>query len=97
MGARYDEALLRGTTKDELREEFRKVVERSRYESGHSYSGELGMKDSLYFEESVVYENFNDAYNALVDHRIASDKWDPRAVAVPLKDGRWFVLALCPS
>jgi hypothetical protein len=60
------------------REAFDSATEQSRYESGHSYSGEIGMKNG--FKMFVFDSKKHASVNQLIDDLImneVSDKWGP--------------------
>lgn len=79
-------------SKNELRKEFSKYQEQSRYESGHSYSGELGMCEGLLVEDKV-FETYNSACDYICDN---THKWE-YALAVKIKGGEWVVGGVCSS
>ena len=68
-------------------------VEQSQHESGHSYSGEIGMLGKGFDMSSHIAEDTNEAHDYICDHH---DKWDG-AMAVKTKDGFVVIGGWCSS
>ena len=73
-------------------EEFQRIADVSRYESGHSYSGEIGMKDEL-VDGPSNFHSTEEASEWICEH---NDKWGP-AHLVRLMDGRYCFGGWCSS
>jgi len=71
---------------------FEQHVSQSQYESGHSYSGEIGMKIEI-VDGPSEFETEEEARNWVADN---NDKWGP-AHLVRLKDGRYGYGGWCSS
>lgn len=83
-------------TRDALRKAFEGKQADSRYESGHSYSGEIGMATGLAFDDRT-FADFDTAEEYLDG---AAPKWgDAVAVTVQKPNGKrtWVVGANCAS
>ena len=91
MGATNLSIIIRAKDQNEFRKKFNQMCERSRDESGSSYSGEWGMKDNV----KIVTSKFTDI-NAIVEElEEKADKWGD-ALAVKLKENEYLVVA-CAS
>jgi len=79
----------------ELNEVFERVADASRWEDGHSYSGAIGMKDSVILLDTRVLSTEKEAVTYATDLLNAddpriSDKWGP-AGAIQWLGGWVFV------
>lgn len=72
--------------------QFERHADQSRYESGHSYSGEIGMKTEI-VDGPTNFESVESAREWVSEH---NDKWGP-AHLVRLKDGRYCYGGMCSS
>lgn len=97
MGANYCSLAFKGDlTKEEVREQFDSAVNESRYESGHCYSGEIGMATGLKFT-GREFPTLEEAENYVED---TAEKWEEAlCVRYTDKDGVawWYIGAWCSS
>lgn len=81
-------------TKAEVQTKFDDDVEQSRWESGHSYSGDIGMATGLIFHDDLaLFGSAEGALDWLIEH---CKKWE-EARCVRLIDGTWIIGANCSS
>ena len=80
------------TERSKAEAEFQRLADASRYESGHSYSGEIGMKYDL-IDGPSNFQTVEDARTWVEEH---NDKWGP-AHLVRLTDGRYCFGGWCSS
>ena len=95
MGASSFSNSGKGKTAQEV---FTRLVEDSRYESGHSYSGEIGMKSSfkmVTLPEGMTIDDFVDKCFE-DDSHFSQDKWGP-AACVKVADGHWLFFGWASS
>ena len=97
MGASFVTLTFLGEkTRNEVKAEFDKAVDQSRYEDGHSYSGCIGMAIGLIFEEKT----FDDERAAADFLSEVCEKWkEARCVTFLNKDKKatWLIGAMCAS
>jgi hypothetical protein len=97
MGANFCTLTFDGElTRDEVRGRFDAAVDQSLYESGHSYSGEIGMATGLMFM-SKTFESQQEAYEWVSD---AAEKWGPALCVrykAPGDKEFWYIGAMCSS
>ena len=85
--------MLETKSKDEAIARFHQVARQSRFTSGHSYSGEIGMKSDLIEAPEEGFASERAAREWVQDH---NEKWGP-AHLVRLKDGRYGYGGWCSS
>lgn len=98
MGANY--FTVTGQPGD-MEESFQAEADSSRYMSGHSYSGEIGMKDDVVRVTDIVFASLDEAlgYAALNTDPRVDDKWGP-AGAIQYRHGdqvRWLFFGWASS
>ena len=98
MGANLSTREYPGTkTKEEILKLWDDDCETSRYESGHSYSGEIGMLSGKPSWEDKEFADSRAADDYICEKH---DKWDrPMAVSYKEKDGSkwWMIGGWCSS
>ncbi len=92
MGGVYNFYLLQETDREKAIQAFHNHVARSQYESGHSYSGEIGMKTEI-VDGPTDFATEDEASDWVSEH---NEKWGP-AHLVRLKDGRYGYGGWCSS
>ena len=96
MGACFNSDFYNETNKQKVKENFEDKQDMDRYENGHCYSGGIGMADGCKFLDSMVFDNFNDAEDYLLD---AAQKWGPALFVRVQNDEHngWYYGAWCSS
>lgn len=100
MGASTFVNVVRRRNAKNIRDAFRSEVERSRIESGRSYSGEIGMKSEfkIVSHSCTSLKEASDKADELLEQDRFSDKWGPAFVLeVPGDDGGWVFFGGAPS
>lgn len=92
MGGCYQFYCTRETERDQAIKKFVEHAAQSRYESGHSYSGEIGMKTEI-VDGPTDFDTVEAASKWIEEN---NGKWGP-AHLVRLKDGRYCYGGWCSS
>lgn len=99
MGANFVD-FVAGGTEARVRKVFAEAQEQSWYESGHSYSGEIGMASGIEFPKVEPFASEKAAREWLEDH---CEKWEAAlAVRIPSAGRKghrhwWLIGAWCAS
>ena len=86
-----------------VKEAFKQEVERSQYESGRSYSGEIGMKHDFVRarnakECKTLREAIDEADRLIDEHGNSMDKWGPAFfIEVEGDEGGWVFFGFASS
>jgi len=82
MGASFSYRIYENMSIDKAMKEWSKEVDDSLYESGHSYSGEIGMLQGTVVVKPKI-DKLEDAITYIEDHH---QKWDS-GMCVPISNG----------
>lgn len=82
--------------KDAIIRQWDSLCEQSRYDSGHSYSGAIGMLDGSPDWRDTMFASRHEAYEYVSD---TQEKWEPPLAASFIKDGDkfWLIGGWCSS
>jgi hypothetical protein len=97
MGAEFNYRLFADKGKDTIVRQWDALCEQSRYESGHSYSGCIGMLDGAVRWHDIMFATEDEAHEFVADHH---EKWEP-PLAAAYKDNNgqkfWLIGGWCSS
>jgi hypothetical protein len=98
MGASFQAMSFDITDRQEICKQWDAEVENSQYESGHCYSGEIGM---LGFSDGIEWRDLSLSSRQAAEEYIEShqEKWEPAMAVSFVEDGKpgWVVGGSCPS
>ena len=82
--------------KDTIVRQWDALCEQSRYDSGHSYSGAIGMLDGDPYWRDTMFTTKDEAYEFVAD---TQEKWEPPMAASFSKNGEkfWLIGGWCSS
>ena len=78
---------------DKIKEVWNEGVEQSLYESGHNYSGDIGMLGKGFEVQTTIAEDADEAREYIVENQ---EKWNG-AMAVKTKDNKIVIGGWCSS
>lgn len=101
MGACFFINVVKRKSAKDANDAFKKEVAQSQYESGHSYSGEIGMKRDFVRAKTKRCSTLNEACDEadrLVEDERYSDKWGPAfLIEVDGNEGGWVFFGWASS